>query len=64
MAVWGGNQCVCCTCRYWIGKRDINLTCEFYESLEEKGKCCNPYGEYKGCMMEDSSSCSEWQSFL
>lgn len=63
VSTWSCDQQVCCSCRFWGGRRDIEFTGSFYEALEEKGKCFAPQGGFRGVEMGEGSSCSDWESY-
>jgi hypothetical protein len=46
-----------------MGQRDINLTATFYDVREPEGKCCKPFGGFRGCKMNEGAYCSEWECF-
>lgn len=63
VATWGYLQQVCASCRFWGGRREIDFTGSFYEPLEDEGKCLNPHGGFRGVLMSQGASCSDWECF-
>ncbi len=63
MTTWGNTQQVCATCRYWMGRREIEFTGTFYKAIDAEGKCANPYGGFRQATTNAGASCSDWESF-
>lgn len=63
MAIWATNQRVCATCRYWMGKREINYMNTIFNVYEDKSKCGGPIGSFKGAIMHSGASCNCWGAF-
>lgn len=63
MGVWGRDQEVCATCRYWGGAREIDWFAAVYDAEGETGKCMGPLGSFRGAEMHEGASCSEWAAF-
>lgn len=63
MSSWSCDQKVCASCRYWLGKRDVDFLAYFFESISGQGKCAAPKGVFRGVDMGEGSTCSDWGSF-
>lgn len=62
--MWNCNQRVCGTCRYWSGRREFNFNNTVVKILENKGRCCGPYGSFKGAEVLSQSTCTKWEKSI
>lgn len=63
MATWGNTQMVCCTCRYWGGRRDIDFSASFFTAIDNEGKCNGPDNSFRSVIMNEGGSCNAWEPF-
>lgn len=63
MAVWGGSQQVCASCRFWSGRREVDFSASFFETLSTEGRCNGPDGSFRPLDMHEGASCNEWKPF-
>lgn len=63
MSCWGKDQQVCASCRYWGGKREVDVFAQFFDAEDGYGICYGPAGSFRGIETNQGGSCSEWENF-
>lgn len=61
---YSGTSNVCATCRYWLGRRKVDNAGQYFDPIDEMGKCCGPFGSFNPNESIYYGGCSKWESLL
>lgn len=63
MSTWSCDQQVCASCRYWCGRREIDVEAYFFTAYGNSGKCANLDSGFRNTKTDEGGYCSQWEAF-